>query len=187
MSDRGSLAVIDRMQIHLAALPGGIGCRHLVRERDGFDAGVLVDLALVKPIVSRVPRCIEHGCPWLPSCAHWRDFEPDASGAKSGVKYRPTAEGVAAATNAGLIARLVAELPAALDVLELLKGGPATIFTLNSLWLERARVAARNGENPDAAGINRVTLGAVVGMLVELEMLIRDEDGVTYRVVDPLQ
>lgn len=181
MSDGGSgSATIDRWRAHLAELPGAVGCRHLARERDGVDASLLVTLGLVKPIVSRVPRCADHDCPWLPQCAHWSDFEPEASGNKAGVKYRPTPTGVVASLDASVALAAVTELPAVADVLASLAEGPATVFALHARFLKRMRDAARHGADPSGVGVSRSMLGSVLDVLVGAGLVVRTGDEVTY-------
>lgn len=178
--DVAGSATIDRWRAHLGELPGGIGCRHLARERDGVDASLLVTLGLVKPIVSRVPRCVDHECPWLPRCAHWSDFEPDASGHKAGVKYRPTPTGLAASADASIGLAAVTALPAVADVLAWLSDGPATVFALHARFLERMRVAAQERTDPNEVAVSRSMLGAVLDVLVGAGLIARMGDQVTY-------
>ncbi|HEV2108602.1 MAG TPA: hypothetical protein VGR16_10105 [Thermomicrobiales bacterium] len=161
--------ITTKLSAHLADLPGGIGCRHLARQRDRFNAGILVSLSLVKPIVSRVPRCVDHGCPLIPTCDHAADFEPEASGSKAGVKYRPTPDGLAAAADAALIESATVTLPAAADILNLLASGPMTIFELET----RLRAAwSAPGKPPD-----RPELGQLIAILVGLGR-VRLDDGI---------
>ncbi len=159
-----------KLTAHLASLPGGIGCRHLARQRDQFEAGILVSLSLVKPIMSRVPRCEEHGCPLIAGCEHVADFEPESSGNKAGVKYRPTAAGVAATGEPGAIDAAAVALPAAADILAAVDRGPLTIFELDrrlrSEW-------SHAGEPPD-----RPELGQIVTILIGVGQ-IRLDRGVT--------
>lgn len=169
-----------RLAAHLADLPGGVGCRHLARQRDDVDTGLLVDLGLVRPIISRVPRCRDHGCPLLHDCPHAADFEPDASGNKAGVKYKATAEGLAAATDPDIIGGAVVSLPAAAEVLVGLTSGPATAFALHARFVERARDAAARGERMDVPGASRVTFGATLVLLTEVGLVRLMADGVTY-------
>jgi hypothetical protein len=148
---------------HLASLPGGVGCRHLARQRDEFDATILVSLSLVKPIMSRVPRCEEHGCPLVAECEHVGDFEPGSSGNKAGVKYRPTPDGMAATTNPNIVTSATMALPAVSDVLTILEAGPMTVFELNT--------HLRNAWSHPGQPPNRPELGAVVQILVQLGRL----------------
>lgn len=148
------------LAVHLSNLPGEVGCRHLARQRDAFDASILVSLGLAKPIMSRVPQCEEHGCPLITTCEYVGDFEPGASGNKAGVKYRRTADGLAASDDPGMIDAATRRLPAVETVLGLLSDGPLTIFELNT----RLRAAGETGDAlPD-----RPELGQVVGLLIEL-------------------
>ncbi len=163
-------AITTKLSAHLADLPGGVGCRHLARQRDGFDANILVSLSLVKPIVSRVPRCEELGCPLIPTCDHAADFGPDAGGSTAGVKSRPTPDGLAAAADTALIESATVTLPAAADILNLLAGGPMTIFELET-GLRAAWSAA--GTPPD-----RPELGQLIAILVGLGH-VRLDNGVT--------
>ena len=172
--------VIGHIREHLGALPGGVGCRHLARERDGVEATLLVRLGLVKPVTRGAPRCADHGCPWQARCLHWPAFEPEATGSVAGVKYKPTAFGLAAADDAGRVAAAVEDLPAAREVLALLAAGPASVFALHGHFLRRARLAARGGDEADPVGLDRVALGGVLDLLVEVGRVERGEDGATY-------
>lgn len=176
-------SVSDRIQVHLAALPDGIGCRYLARERDGIDAGLLVRLGLVKPILRLVPRCAEHACPWQPRCAHWPAFEPEGSGPVAGIKYKPTPLGQLAAVDATRVASTLDDLPLATDLLVLLAAGPASIFTLHTHFLRRARLAARDGADPNLDGLDRPTLGGVLDLLVEIGRIERSKDGVSFHLI----
>jgi hypothetical protein len=158
---------------HLGSLPGEIGCRHLARQRDDFDASILVSLGLVKLIRSGVPRCEEHGCPLIDVCEHVADFEPDASGSKAGVKYRPTADGLAASADPAVIDAATRALPAVETVLALLAGGPLTIFQLNT--------RLRETWSTDEAPPDRPELGQIVTLLVEVGQ-VRSEGAELSRV-----
>ncbi len=176
--------VSARLQAHLGALPGGIGCRHLARERDGLNAELLVRLGLARPIVRGAPRCADHGCPWQPRCVHWPAFEPDAAsaGPVAGVKYKPTPAGLAAVADSSRVIDALDNLPVAGEILALLAGGPATVYALHSHFLGQARRTARTGEGDgaDRGGLDRVALGGVLDLLAELGRIARGEDGVTY-------
>ena len=182
MTDGGDQAqgATESIRAHLAALPGGVGCRHLARERDAVDASLIVRLGLAKPILRNVPRCADHGCPWQPRCEHWPAFEPESPGPVSGIKYKPTPLGVLAASDASLVGAAVSELPLAAEVDALLEHGPASVFTLHTHYLRRARLAVREEIDADLAGLDRVALGGVLDLLVELGRLTLAADGVTY-------
>lgn len=166
-------ATAARLAAHLADLPGEIGCRHLARQRDHLDAGLLVSLGLVKPIMSRVPRCEEHGCPLIATCEFVPDFEPGAGGNKAGVKYRPTADGLAATTDPGVIDRATRALPAVETVLALLAGPPATIFELNTRLRDEWAGPAALPDRPE--------LGQIIDLLIELGQ-VRAEGAVLSRI-----
>ena len=174
--------VAVRIQVHLAALPDGIGCRHLARERDGVDAVLLTRLGLVKPILRNVPRCADHACPWQSHCTHWPAFEPEGSGPVAGVKYKPTPLGQLAALDAARVASALDDLPLASELLSLLADGPASIFSLHTHFLRRARLAARDGTDGNVDGLDRTTLGGVLDLLVEVGRVERTADAVTYRL-----
>ena len=157
MASRGTVAA--NLAAHLANLPGQVGCRHLARQRDDFEAGILVSLGLVKPITSRVPRCAEHGCPLTGTCEHAGDFEPDASGNKAGVKYRPTAAGLAASADPSLIDAATRALPSVESVLALLADEPLTVFELDT--------RLRADRDAQAGVPDRPELGHIVALLVE--------------------
>lgn len=165
--------VATTLATHLSDLPGEVGCRHLARQRDGFDASILVSLGLAKPIMSRVPRCEEHGCPSITTCEYVHDFEPGASVNKAGVKYRATADGLAASADPGVIEAATRRLPAVETVLGLLSDGPLTIFELDTRLRAADDVADTLPERPE--------LGQVVGLLIELGEV--GLDGVVLRGV----
>ena len=177
--------VAARIQLHLATLPDGIGCRHLARERDDVDAGLLTRLGLVKPILRHVPRCADHACPWQPRCAHWPAFEPEGSGPVAGIKYKPTPLGQLAALDPTRISSTLGDLPLATDLLALLADGPTSVFTLHTHFLRRARLATREAADPNFDGLDRPALGGVLDLLVEIGRVERSVDGVTYRRCDP--
>ena len=179
-------SVILRIQEHLQALPEGIGCRHLARERDGVESALLVRLGLVKPLLRNVPRCADHACPWQPNCTHWPAFEPDGTGPIAGIKYKPTPLGQAAAIDPSHVAAALDDLPLATAILALLADGPISIFSLHTHFLRHARRAARDGTDPNIDGLDRIALGATLDLLVELGHIERAADGVTYQLPSPI-
>lgn len=171
-------SVRERIITHLADLPGDIGCRHLARQRDQVPGGLLVDLKLVKPIVSRVPTCAAHACPQLGTCEYSADFEPEASGRKSGVKYRRSADGDVVATGVTIpIDTAIAELTPVPDMLAALENQPLTLFELHAVLLEQSRSSVRKGTDPFAACISRGHLLSLIDLLQELELVRRAADG----------
>lgn len=158
---------LETIQQHLANLPGGVGCRHLAQDNEGISPDLLIALGLVRPIVSRVPRCADHGCPLLENCPHRVDFEPEAKGSKSGIKYRPTPEGLAATADPAIIEESILQLPAAREILALIAAGTTDRFRLHTAFISHARAAARAGDAIDLPALNRVTLTAVLDLLLE--------------------
>jgi hypothetical protein len=176
----------ERIAHHLATLPGEIGCRYLARDRDDVPAPLLVDLKLVKPIVSRVPTCQAHDCPLVAECEHEPDFHVDASGSKSGVKYKRTAAGDAVAAGAsGALMAAVEDLPLARIVLARIGAKPMSILALHAELLEEARALVRDGSIPDKVAPSRVTLGATVALLVEVGIVVAAPDG-TLNLAQPV-
>lgn len=186
MSTPSELPMRERIAHHLATLPGDIGCRHLARDRDDVPAPLLVDLKLVKPIVSRVPTCQAHDCPLVADCAYEPDFHVDASGSKSGVKYKRAAAGDAVAAGAsGALAAAVEELPLARTVLARVGAKPMSMLALHAGLLEEARALVRDGSIPDKVAPSRVTLGATIALLVEVGIVAAAPDG-TLTLAQPV-
>ena len=175
---------IERIRFHLANLPGDIGCRHLARDRDGFDARLIVLLGLAKPIVQKVPACVSHGCPLRGTCAFEPDFDPEASRNKSGVKYRPTPDGMVAAGNPSLIGERIVALPLAARVMTLLRTGPLSPFSLHA-----GLHGIGFGVGLDASGaplepISRPALGLIIETLAALGHVAIDDIAGTFALND---
>ncbi len=171
--------MMERIVAHLAALPGDVGCRHLARERDGVESSLLVDLGLVKPIVSRVPQCSDHGCPRSGACPWESDFLHEASGAKAGVKYRRTVDGDALAS--GIVTPLeerLASLPLAAAVLAQLADGPRSLFAIQWHLVEAARAEVRAGKNTERVAPHRPALLGVICILSDLGIVQLSDDGI---------
>lgn len=183
MSALASSPIVGRIAGHLAELPSGIGCRHLAREQYDVEASLLVDLGLVKPIVTKVPTCSSHGCPRCGACAWESDFLPEASGSKANVKYRRTVEGDAVAAGAlAAIEERLESLPLANAVMAAVAEGPRTLFAIQGQLVEQARKAVRAGKNTEWVAPHRPELLSVVRLLAELGLVRLTGDG----MVQPL-
>jgi hypothetical protein len=181
MSPLASSPTVGRIVVHLAERPGDVGCRHLAREDFRVEASLLVDLGLVKPIMSRVPACSVHGCPRRGACRWEADFLPEASGNKANVKYRRTADGdVVAAGSLATIEERLATLPLANAVLAEVADGPRSLFAIQGRLVEEARAEVKAGKNTERVAPNRPVLLSVVRLLAELGVVGLSEDGVVY-------
>jgi hypothetical protein len=181
MSLLASSPTVVRIVAHLADLPGDVGCRHLAREQFQLEASLLVDLGLVKPIVTRVPACSAHECPRCGACRWEADFLPEASGNKANVKYRRTAEGdvVDAGALAAIEERLAA-LPLANAVLAEVAAGPRSLFAIQGRFVELARTEVKAGKNTERVAPHRPALMNVVRLLADLGVVRLSEDGVIH-------
>lgn len=178
MSALTSSPVVGRIVVHLAEVPGGIGCRHLAREEYDVEASLLVDLRLVKPIVTKVPTCSSHGCPRCGACEWESDFLPDASGSKANVKYRRTIDGAAVAAGAvSAIEARLAELPLANAVLTAVADGPQSLFAIQGRLIEQARIAVKAGKNTERVAPHRPELLGVVRLLADMGLVALSDDG----------
>ena len=178
-----SSPVVGRIVLHLSEVPGGIGCRHLAREEYDVEVSLLVDLRLVKPIVTKVPTCSSHGCPRCGACAWEADFLPNASGSKANVKYRRTVDGDAVAAGAvGAIEERLAGLPLACAVVEAVADGPQSLFAIQGRLIEQARVAVNAGKNTERVAPHRPELLGVVQLLADLGVVGVAEDGTVRSV-----
>ncbi|MDP8908218.1 MAG: hypothetical protein M3N47_03690 [Chloroflexota bacterium] len=170
--------MVGRIVAHLVDLPGDVGCRHLARDRDELDASLLVDLGLVKPIMSRVPQCRDHGCPRSGACPWESDFFPEASGAKAGVKYRRTVDGdVLVSGSVTPLEERLASLPLATAVLAQLADGPRSLFAIQWRLIEGARADVRDGKNTERVAPHRPALLGVIRLLTDLGIVHLSDDG----------
>ncbi len=171
--------MVGRIVAHLVDLPGDVGCRHLARERDELEASLLVDLGLVKPIMSRVPQCRDHGCPRSGACPWESDFLPEASGAKAGVKYRRTVDGdVLASGSVTPLEERLASLPLTTAVLAELADGPRSLFAIQWRLIEIARADVRAGKNTERVAPHRPALLSLIHLLADLGVVQLSDAGI---------
>jgi hypothetical protein len=159
------VSAADALRAVLAAVGDGIGCEHWTLPDHGLPVPLLKDLGLARPITTRIPRCAEHGCRYLGACPQEIVFAEGRAG-RGGRKFRLTAEGQAAASDAGALGAALADLPLAVELLAALGAGERTIFEL-SWGLVEPRVAALGaGEEPSPMP-SRAYLRAVLALLAD--------------------
>lgn len=169
----------------LAATDDGVGCRHRFEPEPGINMALLTRLGLVVPINTRIPRCSDHGCPLLGKCSFQPDFDSTQT-VRSRRKFRLTPEGLAAAHNPAVIAKVVEQAPEAAQVLAALRDGATNIFDLAARLLDTDIQRLESGNAPSEERLlSRRELGALLRLLAELGLIELGADNVTLSAVSP--
>lgn len=138
MNEGAALDAFGRLQAALASALeggdfGGIGCHYWTRPALGVPVEQLEGLGLVRVIRTSVPRCEDHGCAIIDTCAERVTFAERKPGIGRR-KFRLTALGAQAAADASILAERIAEQPLARQILDVLTEAAGPVSWPDLYW-----------------------------------------------------